>query len=96
MKSGDLVTVSARAGTVAAVVLDVRCIEDLPDLPCVDAAAARAILLADAFRRAAIIGYEYVDDCRKIPLMFVALEDGAGLWWDLKGNNLQLDPRKDS
>jgi len=98
MKNGDLVTVSGRAGTVAAVIIDVRAVDDLPDvdeLPLAYSHAVRAWLIADCFRRVAVIGYDFCDNGRTVPVMFTAFEDRAGLWWDLQGHNLQIDARRE-
>ena len=93
MKTGDHISVHGRAGDVDdATILDIRSVEELPDLPLVDGPAARAILLEGCFRRAATIGYTFNDNGEKVPVMFVALEDAEGLWWDLHGHNLQIDP----
>lgn len=97
MKNGDLVTVSGRAGTVAAVIVDVRAVDDLPDvdsLPVAYSRQVRAWLIADCFQRVAVIAYDFCDNGTTVPVMFAAFEDRAGVWWDLKGHNLQIDSRR--
>lgn len=99
MNNGDLITVSGRAGTVPAVVVDVRAVDDLPDLaelPIARWQDARAWIAARCFRRIALVAYDLrSDDGACTPVVFIAFEDRAGLWWDLHGHNLQLDPRRE-
>jgi hypothetical protein len=98
MKTGDNVSVHGRAGDVDdATILDIRPIEDLPDVvPLIDVRIVRALLIGDNFRRAAVIAYNFLDNGETVRVMFVALEDGRGSWWDLRGHNLQINEKGDN
>jgi len=89
MKTGDMITVEGKAGKVTAQVLDVRAADELPDLP-VDVSDEARQILADEFRNVAVIAYRF--GVERIPVMFVALEDEQGIWWDLKGHQLSITP----
>jgi hypothetical protein len=89
MKTGDMITVEGKAGRVTARVLDVRAADELPDLP-VDVSDAARKILADEFRNVAVIAYRL--GVERIPVMFVALEDERGIWWDLRGHQLSISP----
>lgn len=87
MKTDDTVTVSGAAGTVTALVLDVRDCRELPDLPVLESIPAREIL-NEGFKRVAVISHLHGPE--PIQVMFVALQDHSGTWWDLKGQQLSI------
>jgi hypothetical protein len=89
MKTGEMITVEGKAGKVTAQVLDVRAADELPDLP-VDVSDEARKILADEFRNVAVIAYRF--GVERIPVMFVALEDEQGIWWDLRGHQLSITP----
>jgi len=93
MQTGDLITVEGKAGRVTARVLELRAADDLPDLP-VDCSDQARQILADEFRRVAIIGYRF--GAERIPVMFVGLEDERGTWWDLHGHQLSITAANDA
>ncbi len=61
----------------------------MPDLP-VDVSDEARKILAEEFRSVAIVGYRFGPE--RIPVMFVALEDESGAWWDLHGHQLSITP----
>jgi hypothetical protein len=89
MRIGDTITVIGTRGQVSAKVLELRSARDMPAIPFVDCSEqARAILSAE-FLRVAVIGYEYGP--QHVPVMFIALEDQRGTWWDLHGQAIILE-----
>jgi hypothetical protein len=87
MRTGDLITVEGKAGRVTARVLELRAAADMPDLP-IDVSDEARKILADEYRRVAILAYRY--GVERIPVMFVALEDESGAWCDLQGHALSI------
>lgn len=88
MKAGDQVIVSGPPGVVTATIIDVRPPAAMPDLPVLGSDEARRIL-AQVCSRVALLQHEHS------PLglvMFVALEDLCGVWRDLHGQVLDIQP----
>lgn len=88
MTIGGRVKISGRSGEVDGEVLEVRAVDDLPDLPGFRfRSGAVREMLRTSCRRVAWLGYHYDADNF---LVFVALEDFAGEWWDMQGNCISL------
>lgn len=93
MKVGDRVRIaSAHYTTDTGQMVDLRAIEELPAVQLVDRDQAVAILREGGYVRCAVIVYEFSDNGNTITPMFVALEDGKGNWWDLRGRALVITP----
>ena len=86
---GSLVRVSGPPGEVLAEIEEMHAPENLPDIPelglglCSD---ARAMLHEDGFTHAALISY--LMGSRRV--VFAALQDRDGCWWDLKRQPLTI------
>ena len=92
MKAGDRITIHA-AQTFAddATVLSITHPDELPMIELApNVETVRAILAEGRYVSVALIEYKFLEET----LAFIALEDTRGRWWDLKGNELLIEPRK--
>jgi hypothetical protein len=92
MKAGDQVIISGPPGVVTATIIDVRPPAALPDVPILPSAECRAILVAEC-SRVALFQYSFaVTQHSTTDVMFIALEDFHGIWHDLQGQVLDIQP----
>lgn len=92
LRTGQRVIISGSAGTVAGTVEQVSpaTAAGLPDLPGAPDPSHVAAILAEAdITHVAWITYAYTPAQQ---LMFAALRDREGKWWDLRGEELAIDP----
>jgi hypothetical protein len=91
IRAGDRITIhAAKSWADDAIVLSVTTPDELPAIdgaPNVE--AVRAILAEGRFVAVALLEYKFFDQ----RLGFIALEDTRGRWWDLKGQELLIEPR---
>lgn len=90
--TGDVVTIEGKAGKVDhAEVVDARDTSEMPVLSGLEDLSDQARqILAEEFARVAVIEYDYQTDVEQVPVLFVALQDFNGVWWDLKGHPLTI------
>lgn len=86
------VKVTGRAGTVLADVLDVRQVDQLPAIAGLDDERAKQILTSWCIVRVAFIEHWCNFNGTRNRVGFIALQDDHARWWDLRGNQLQIDP----
>jgi hypothetical protein len=89
---GQRIIISGAAGTVAGRVEHVACLADepLPEIPGAPDPALVAEILAEwHITHVATISYWYTPAQQ---LLFVALHDECGVWRDLRGEELAIDP----
>lgn len=95
LEVGDRVIVRGAAGVVYGLVLEVKTTADLPalgEMAPAECDVARG-LLADNFELCALISHKHQRREWKRPqtVCFFALRDLAGLWWDVRGQQLTLE-----
>ena len=91
MKTGDKVPVHSGKSFTDDATIESLCHPD--ELPAIanapNVAAVRAILAEGAYIAVALITYKFLDE----PVAFVALQNTRGEWFDLKGQQLIIEPR---
>jgi hypothetical protein len=90
MKTGDRVTISGAAGIVTGEILDLRSVDDLPDIAGTGDLGwiTREALRADGDKRLALISHQYAE----WTVYFIAIETREGKWFDLHGEELTITP----
>jgi len=90
MKTGDRVTITGAAGIVTGEIVDVRSVDDLPDIAGTGDLGwlTREALRADGDKRLALISHQYAEWI----VSFIAIETRDGKWRDLQGQELTITP----
>jgi hypothetical protein len=92
MKAGDRISVHAASSYTDEAIISTMCHPD--ELPALEGApnieAVRAILAEGSFVSVALIEYKFFGET----LAFIALENTRGHWYDLKGQQLLIEPRR--
>jgi hypothetical protein len=94
IQKGSLVRISGKAGTVLGHVDDIRPPAALPDIPLLEGLSrqTRGALIEDGCQNVATISHY----CGGERVVFVALQDANGRWWDLHHQPLTIVPEEES